>query len=84
MLFRSNDAKHRDDLNVSEEAFTLNLDHRLMGLGSNSWGSEVLDSHRLRFEKFTYSLAMMPIRSGDLHPTALDHFNLGKPAGTDK
>lgn len=79
-----NDAKHRDDLNVSEEAFTLNLDHRLMGLGSNSWGSEVLDSHRLRFEKFTYSLAMMPIRSGDLHPTALDHFNLGKPAGTDK
>ena len=70
------DARHVDDLVADSEAITLNIDHRLMGLGSNSWGSEVLDSHRLRFEEFSYTFAMAPIRQGDLDPAVLDRFKL--------
>lgn len=47
---------HLADLTPDAEAVTLNLDHRVLGLGSNSWGSEVLDSHRVRWEPFEYSL----------------------------
>ena len=36
-------AQHCNELQRSDD-ITLNLDHQLLGLGSNSWGSEVLDS----------------------------------------
>lgn len=36
-------AQHCNALQRSDD-ITLNLDHQLLGLGSNSWGSEVLDS----------------------------------------
>ena len=45
---------HRADLVRDEDAITLNIDHRVLGLGSNSWGSEVLDTHRVRWEDFEY------------------------------
>ncbi|MGP5198645.1 glycoside hydrolase family 2 TIM barrel-domain containing protein [Brachybacterium alimentarium] len=49
---------HRADLRTDPHAVTLNLDHRVLGLGSNSWGSEVLDSHRVRWEPFEYSFRL--------------------------
>lgn len=49
---------HRADLVPDPSAITLNLDHRVLGLGSNSWGSEVLDGHRVRWEPFIYSLRL--------------------------
>ncbi|WP_117235242.1 beta-galactosidase subunit alpha [Vibrio maerlii] len=44
---------------------TLNLDHQVMGLGSNSWGSEVLDSYRVYMEEFRYGLTLIPFQAGD-------------------
>ena len=41
---------------------TLNLDHKVLG-GSNSWGSEVLDSWRVRFEPFSFGLTPAAHRS---------------------
>ncbi|WP_185696243.1 glycoside hydrolase family 2 TIM barrel-domain containing protein [Buchananella hordeovulneris] len=47
-------ARHRCDL-VARDTVTLNLNDAVLGLGSNSWGSEVLDSYRLRLAPFTFS-----------------------------
>ena len=38
-------AKHVYDL-VKGDTVTVNINDQLLGLGSNSWGSEVLDSYR--------------------------------------
>jgi len=35
-----------------------------MGLGSNSWGSEVLDSYRVNMGKFAYGLTLVPFHKG--------------------
>ena len=56
-------AQHTNDLKPSGY-ITLNLDHQVMGLGSNSWGSEVLDSYRVHMDKFDYGLTLMPINQG--------------------
>jgi evolved beta-galactosidase subunit alpha len=53
--------KHRTDLVKDPEAVTVNIDHRVLGLGSNSWGSEVLDTHRVRWEPFAYSFRLAPL-----------------------
>lgn len=42
----------------AEETNELNLDFELLGLGSNSWGSEVLDGYRIRWAPFSHSLAL--------------------------
>ncbi|CAM4106268.1 beta-galactosidase subunit alpha [Aeromonas bestiarum] len=55
---------------------TLNLDHKVLGLGSNSWGSEVLDSWRVRFEPFSFGLTLLPIARGNLNPAALAGIDL--------
>ena len=55
---------------------TLNLDHKVLGLGSNSWGSEVLDSWRVRFEPFSFGLTLLPIARGNLNPVALAGLDL--------
>lgn len=52
-------ARHRTDL-TSESSVTVNVNHQVLGLGSNSWGSEVLDSHRVRFEPFEFTLTLQP------------------------
>ncbi|EEX91482.1 cryptic beta-D-galactosidase subunit alpha [Vibrio orientalis CIP 102891 = ATCC 33934] len=57
-------AQHTIELEKSGY-ITLNLDHKLMGLGSNSWGSEVLDSYRVYMDEFRYGLTLMPLQAGD-------------------
>ncbi|MHA7132284.1 glycoside hydrolase family 2 TIM barrel-domain containing protein [Oerskovia turbata] len=61
-------ARHVTDLVPDPDAITVNLDHAVLGLGSNSWGSEVLDGYRVRFEAFSYSLLMSPLNAGDVDP----------------
>lgn len=57
-------ATHSDDL-VPEDLITLNVDHRVLGLGSNSWGAEVLDGHRVRLGAFGYRFALTAIGGGE-------------------
>ncbi|MDC5810205.1 beta-galactosidase subunit alpha [Vibrio europaeus] len=57
-------AQHTIELEKSGY-ITLNLDHKLMGLGSNSWGSEVLDSYRVYMDEFRYGLTLVPLQTGD-------------------
>ncbi|MGR5463459.1 beta-galactosidase subunit alpha [Photobacterium damselae] len=56
---------------------TLNLDHQVMGLGSNSWGSEVLDSYRVYMDTFCYGLTLMPLQAGDCSAQAMAAHNFG-------
>ncbi|MGR6831546.1 beta-galactosidase subunit alpha [Aliivibrio wodanis] len=64
------EAQHTIELEKSGY-ITLNLDHKLMGLGSNSWGSEVLDSYRVYMDKFQYALTLVPFQQGGCSPKAL-------------
>ncbi|MGF1701082.1 beta-galactosidase subunit alpha [Photobacterium makurazakiensis] len=57
-------AQHTIELEKSGY-ITLNLDHQVMGLGSNSWGSEVLDSYRVYMDEFRYGLTLIPFQAGD-------------------
>lgn len=57
-------AQHTNEL-VPSGYITLNLDHQVMGLGSNSWGSEVLDSYRVYMDKFTFGLTLAPLQTGN-------------------
>lgn len=57
------EARHRTDL-VARDAVTVNVNHRVLGLGSNSWGSEVLDRYRVRFEEFSFDLSLLPLDAG--------------------
>ena len=59
------EARHVIDLK-RRDTITVNINDRMLGLGSNSWGSEVLDSYRIRFERFAFSLSMRPLASADL------------------
>ena len=53
-------ARHVTDLTVRENV-TVNLNDQVLGLGSNSWGSEVLDAYRVRFEPFDFTFHMRPV-----------------------
>ena len=59
------DLKRRDTV-------TVNNNDRMLGLGSNSWGSEVLDSYRIRFERFAFAISMRPLASADLTQALTD------------
>lgn len=59
------EARHIDELAPETDWITLNIDHKVLGLGSNSWGSEVLDGHRVRFEDYEYAFRLVPITSKD-------------------
>ncbi|MGF1719938.1 beta-galactosidase subunit alpha [Vibrio kyushuensis] len=63
-------AQHTIELEKSGY-ITLNLDHQVMGLGSNSWGSEVLDSYRVYMDEFRYGLTLIPFQAGDCSAQAL-------------
>ncbi|WP_022867951.1 glycoside hydrolase family 2 TIM barrel-domain containing protein [Schaalia vaccimaxillae] len=56
-------ARHLDELYEGDD-IELNIDPQLLGLGSNSWGSEVLDSYRIHWESFTHSLTFTPLIRG--------------------
>jgi evolved beta-galactosidase subunit alpha len=64
------EAQHTIELEKSGY-ITLNLDHQVMGLGSNSWGSEVLDSYRVYMDEFRYGLTLMPLQVGDCSAQAM-------------
>ncbi|MFM2584208.1 beta-galactosidase subunit alpha [Vibrio campbellii] len=64
------EAQHTIELEKSGY-ITLNLDHQVMGLGSNSWGSEVLDSYRVYMDEFRYGLTLMPLQAGDCNAQAM-------------
>ncbi|WP_159654135.1 beta-galactosidase subunit alpha [Vibrio atypicus] len=70
------EAQHTIELEKSGY-ITLNLDHQVMGLGSNSWGSEVLDSYRVYMDKFRYGLTLMPLTAGDCTAQTLAAHNFG-------
>ncbi|MFB7496456.1 glycoside hydrolase family 2 TIM barrel-domain containing protein [Streptomyces sp. NPDC056161] len=61
-------ARHRTDL-VPEDRVTVNVNHRVLGLGSNSWGSEVLDTYRVRFEPFHFELDLRSVSAAAPHHT---------------
>lgn len=63
-------ARHRHELVEDRRSITLNLDHRVLGLGSNSWGQEVLESHRVHLEPFRYAFTLAPL-DGHLEPGRL-------------
>ncbi|MCQ9082895.1 beta-galactosidase subunit alpha [Vibrio harveyi] len=64
------EAQHTIELEKSGY-ITLNLDHQVMGLGSNSWGSEVLDSYRVYMDEFRYGLTLIPLQVGDCSAQAM-------------
>lgn len=68
-------AQHTDEL-TPDTCLTLNLDHQIMGLGSNSWGSEVLDSYRVYFTAFRYGFTMLPFRQQDNDSLSLAQFSI--------
>lgn len=59
------DAKHVIDLH-KRDTITFNINDRILGLGSNSWGSEVLDKYRIRFENFDFSFSLRTVQGDDL------------------
>ncbi|MEZ9574463.1 beta-galactosidase subunit alpha [Vibrio sp. 10N.261.55.F4] len=69
-------AQHTIELEKSGY-ITLNLDHQVMGLGSNSWGSEVLDSYRVYMDEFRYGLTLIPFQAGDCDAQHLINHNFG-------
>lgn len=66
-------AQHIDELK-KEDYITLNIDYKVLGLGSNSWGSEVLDSYRVNMESFKYSFSILPFNSGDISEKELSKY----------
>lgn len=54
-------ARHVTDL-TPRDTVTVNLNDQVLGLGSNSWGSEVLDSYRTRFESFSFEFTLQPLK----------------------
>jgi evolved beta-galactosidase subunit alpha len=56
------EARHRNEL-PKRDLVTLNINDKVLGLGSNSWGSEVLDSYRVRFEEFDFDFVLSPVHA---------------------
>ncbi len=69
-------AQHCNELQRSDD-ITLNLDHQLPGLGSNSWGSEVLDSWRVWFRDFSYGFTLLPVSGGEATAQSLASYEFG-------
>lgn len=57
-------ATHMNELEP-ENDIELNFDFELLGLGSNSWGSEILDGYRVRFKPFTHSCRINATQQGE-------------------
>ncbi|NUU14191.1 glycoside hydrolase family 2 [Curtobacterium pusillum] len=57
-------AQHQTDLTEADR-ITINVDHAVLGLGSNSWGSEVLDRYRVRFQEFDFAVRFAAVTSAD-------------------
>jgi evolved beta-galactosidase subunit alpha len=70
------EAQHTNKLKESGY-ITLNLDHQVIGLGSNSWGSEVLDSYRVYMAPFRYGFTLIPLQSGDVNAQSMANHRFG-------
>ncbi|RPH30103.1 beta-galactosidase subunit alpha [Buttiauxella warmboldiae] len=68
-------AQHINELEACDY-LTLNLDHQILGLGSNSWGSEVLDSFRVYLKAFEYGFTMVPFRHPQIAKSELAQYDL--------
>ncbi|MCW1826587.1 beta-galactosidase subunit alpha [Enterobacter asburiae] len=69
-------AQHCNELRRCDD-ITLNLDHQLLGLGSNSWGSEVLDTWRVWFRPFRYGFTLLPLEGGQTTAQTLARHRFG-------
>ncbi|WP_152081796.1 beta-galactosidase subunit alpha [Enterobacter oligotrophicus] len=69
-------AQHCNELHRCED-ITLNLDHQVLGLGSNSWGSEVLDTWRVWFRPFRYGVTLLALEGGQTVSQVLAHHQFG-------
>jgi len=69
-------AQHCNELRRCDD-ITLNLDHQVLGLGSNSWGSEVLDSWRVWFKPFRYGFTLLPLEGGQIAAQTLARHRFG-------
>lgn len=69
-------AQHCNELRRCDD-ITLNLDHQVLGLGSNSWGSEVLESWRVWFSPFRYGFTLLPLNGGRIASMALARQQFG-------
>lgn len=67
-------AQHINELQASDY-LTLNLDDQILGLGSNSWGSEVLDSFRVTLKAFEYGFTMVPFRHAQITQNELAKYS---------
>ena len=67
-------AQHINELERANY-ITLNLDYKVLGLGSNSWGSEVLDSYRVYMNNFEYEFAILPYNSGSIKGKELSKYS---------
>ncbi|TNV22747.1 beta-galactosidase subunit alpha [Buttiauxella sp. B2] len=67
-------AQHINELEASDY-LTLNLDDQILGLGSNSWGSEVLDSFRVYLKPFEYGFTMVPFRKAEVATVCLAKYD---------
>lgn len=63
------ETSHRHELTEDPAAFTVNIDHRVLGLGSASWGAEILESHRLHLTPFGFGFTLAQL-TGDVSPEA--------------
>ena len=69
-------AQHCNELRRSDD-ITLNIDAQLLGLGSNSWGSEVLDSWRVWLKPFNYGFTLLPLEGGSASSQTLANHSFG-------
>ncbi|EXJ23338.1 Beta-galactosidase [Alkalibacterium sp. AK22] len=53
-------ANHRFELTPLSDAYELNLDYKVNGIGSSSCGPGVLDKYLLKNESYSYSLSFVP------------------------
>ncbi|MFB0710592.1 beta-galactosidase subunit alpha [Buttiauxella noackiae] len=67
-------AQHINELEKGDY-LTLNLDDQILGLGSNSWGSEVLDSFRVYLKPFHYGFAMVPFSKAQVETVDLAKYD---------
>ena len=63
-------AQHINELEPSD-CLTLNTDDQILGLGSNSRGSEVLDTHRVYLAPFSYGFTLVPFDGRQTQGAAL-------------
>lgn len=67
-------AQHINELEKSDYII-LNVDYKVLGLGSNSWGSEVLDSYRVYMNNFEYEFSILPYSSGSIKAKELSKYS---------